>query len=73
MNSPDPEIQPLPPIDGRPLEFDRFRINPDPAHGPWPAHYDIVTQFNGGAHKLRVDADGNILSDQVNISPRVNW
>jgi len=47
------------------------RVNPDRAHGGMPDHVDMVIRIPSlkiaglGAHKIRVDGQGNIISDEL--------
>lgn len=50
---------------------DGVQIHPDRAHGIFPDHVDVRTRLLPGAcQKLRVDFDGNILSDDLEIGNR---
>ncbi|MFA6529090.1 MAG: hypothetical protein WCT46_06160 [Candidatus Gracilibacteria bacterium] len=44
-----------------------LRVNFDRAHGDWPDHVDMVVPLPGlgTAHKIRVDGNGKIISDEL--------
>lgn len=42
------------------------RVSADRAHGDLPDHVDMVVRIpEVGAHKIRVDRDGEILTDEL--------
>ena len=53
MSGPKPIAPPI-------MKIDR----PHQPHGP---HVDIVTPFGGGADKMRIDTNGNVITHDLNI------
>jgi hypothetical protein len=46
------------------------KFHSDKAHGPFPDHMDVNINIEPGMkEKLRVDKKGNIISDDLKLSP----
>lgn len=49
---------------------DDIRVNIDRPHDDWPSHVDMTVRLGTGisgcgAHKIRVDREGHIISDDI--------
>jgi len=54
-----------------PMAVGQTKVNFDSAHGSFPDHADMITRLPGKmAQKLRVDGNGNILTDEIQTSRR---
>ncbi len=51
-----------------------FNFQIDRPHGDKPSHVDLATRFPGGADKVEVGFDGNVIGGSTHIGPtKIKW